>query len=197
MKFWRKFNISISVYYRFITDLIRRALVYDGVYSVVTYTNLGRSIFFGANLNLTPTPVKGLWIMSSINIYNTRTDDAAITRGTVQNFLGMNTVLQAFYQIKGGWSTQIWASYSPNMKVTQDVIAPNYGGGFAIQKSRIFNLSVMDILKSRQLRFGKLYVWQYPKMGVTLRLFELYLWFWKNVSGKNQTKIKIYRNFGR
>lgn len=158
MKFWKKFNISTSIYYRLITDLIRRTLVYDGAYSAVTYTNLGQSTLSGGDLNLTFTPVKGLRIMSSTSVWNTRTDDVDITGGTAQNFFGMNTVLQAFYQIKGGWSTQLWASYAPNMEVIQGVIAPNYGGGFAIQKSILkqrgtINLSVVDILKSRRFSF--------------------------------------------
>ena len=158
LKFWKKFNLNAAVYYRLITDLIRRTLVYDGPYSAVTYTNLGQSSLSGGDLNLTFTPNRELRIMSSTSFWNTRTDDVDITGGTPQNFFGMNTVLQAFYQMKGGWSTQLWASYSPDMEVLQGIIAPNYGGGFAVQKSILkqrgtINLSVVDILKSRRFSF--------------------------------------------
>lgn len=158
MRFWQKFNINVTGYYRLINDLIRRELFYDGVYTRITNSNLGTSSLSGGDLILTYSPIKGMRIISSTSVWNTSTRDQDITGGTVQNYTGMYTSLMASYRIKGGWSFQLWGSYSPQAKVIQGYIRENYGGGFAINK-RLFNdkasinLSVYDVLKSRWFGF--------------------------------------------
>ncbi|MBK9590169.1 MAG: TonB-dependent receptor [Crocinitomicaceae bacterium] len=158
MRFWQKFNINVTGYYRLINDLIRRELFYDGVYTHITNTNLGTSSLSGGDLILTYSPIKGMRITSSTSVWNTSTRDQDITGGNVQNYTGMYSSLMASYRIKGGWSFQLWGSYSPQAKVIQGYIRENYGGGFAINK-RLFhdkasiNLSVYDVLKSRWFGF--------------------------------------------
>jgi outer membrane receptor protein involved in Fe transport len=158
MRFWTKFNINVTGYYRLINDLIRRELFYDGIYTRITNSNLGTSSLSGGDLILTYSPIKGMRIISSTSVWNTSTRDQDITGGTVQNYTGMYTSLMASYRIKGGWSFQLWGSYAPQAKVIQGYIRENYGGGFAINK-RLFNdkaninLSIYDVLKSRWFGF--------------------------------------------
>lgn len=158
MRFWNKFNVNVTGYYRLINDLIRRELFYDGVYTRITNSNLGTSSLSGGDLILTYSPIKGMRIISSTSVWNTSTRDQDITGGNVQNYTGMYTSLMASYRIKGGWGFQFWGSYSPKSKVIQGYIRENYGGGFAINK-RLFNdkanlnFSVYDVLKSRWFGF--------------------------------------------
>lgn len=158
MRFWEKFNVNVTGYYRLINDLIRRELFYDGIYTHVTNTNLGTSSLSGGDLILTYSPIKGMRITSSTSVWNTSTKDPEVTNGTWQNYTGMYSSLMASYRVKGGWSFQIWGSYSPKSKVIQGYIRENYGGGFAINK-RLFNdkaslnLSFYDVLKSRWFAF--------------------------------------------
>lgn len=158
IKFWQKLNVNATVYYRIITDLIRRTLTYQGVYSTVTYANLGQSTLTGGDLTLTLTPKQGMRIISSTNFWNTSTKDVDLTEGVRKNYVGLSSSLQGFYQFKKGWSTQLWASYSPVMNVIQGSIAPNYGGGFAIQKSVFkqrgsITASFVDVFKTRRFHF--------------------------------------------
>lgn len=157
-KYWKKFNINSTVYYRLITDLIRRALFFDGIYSTVTNSNLGKSNLTGGDLILTYMPIKGMRLVSSTSVWNTATKDPSVTDGTYQNFTGMYTSLMASYRMENGWSFQAWGSYAPRTKVIQGAILPNYGGGFAIQKNLLknkatLNFSVYDVLKTRWFAF--------------------------------------------
>lgn len=157
VKYWDKFNINASAYYRSINNLIRRNLSYEGEQSLVSYANLGKSSLYGGDLILTYTPIKGIRIMSTTNLWNTVTDDAEFTSGGKINLTGLNTSLMISGRFGKGWSTQLWGSYSPRQKVLQGYIIPNYGGGFAVSKSVLknkgrFTLSFIDILKTR--RFG-------------------------------------------
>ena len=158
MKYWKKFNINTTVYYRLITDLIRRELSYDGVQSLVTNSNLGKSHLSGGDLIMTYTPIKGMRLVSSTSVWNTSTKDPEVTNGTMQHYTGLYTSLMASYMVKGGWMFQLWGSHSPTAKVIQGRILRNYGGGFAIQKRLMkdkltVNVSVYDILKSRWFAF--------------------------------------------
>ncbi|MCG8578232.1 MAG: TonB-dependent receptor [Flavobacteriales bacterium] len=158
LKYWKKFNISTSVYYRYITDLIRRNLTNDGVQSTVSFTNLGTSSLTGGDFTMTLMPLKGMRITSSTSLWNTSTRDEVLTGGDVVHYFGVNTSLQGIYRLKKGWTFSIWASYSPTLSVIQGNILPNYGGGFAVQKQVLKNrgtlsLSVVDILKTRQFTF--------------------------------------------
>lgn len=158
LKYWNKFNINVTGYYRMITDLIRRDLSNEGAYSTVSYANLGKSHLSGGDLTMVYTPIKGVRIMSNTNFWNTSTKDEEITGGEMRHYMGISTSLQATYQHKKGWTFQLWSSYQPTMNVLQGYILPNYGGGFAVQKSLFDNkgsisLSAVDILKSRQFTF--------------------------------------------
>jgi outer membrane receptor protein involved in Fe transport len=51
MRYWQKFNVNVTGYYRLINDLIRRELFYDGIYTHVTNTNLGNSSLSGGGFN--------------------------------------------------------------------------------------------------------------------------------------------------
>ncbi|MBL7898730.1 MAG: TonB-dependent receptor family protein, partial [Crocinitomicaceae bacterium] len=158
MRYWQKFNINATGYFRVINDLIRRELFYDGVYTHVTNTNLGNSFLSGGDLIMTWMPVKGMRITSSTSVWNTTTNDPEVTNGDWNNYIGMHTSLMGSYRIKNGWSFQIWGSHSPTARVIQGYILRNYGGGFAVQKSLFkdkgsINLSVYDILKSRWFGF--------------------------------------------
>lgn len=158
MRYWQKFNLNATVYYRLINDLIRRQLFYDGIYTHITNGNLGSSSLSGGDLILTYMPVKGLRLVSSTSIWNTSTRDLQVTNGNWQNYTGMYTSLMASYRMKSGWSFQFWGSYAPKTKVIQGYILHNYGGGFALQKRFLkekatLNLSIYDILKSRWFAF--------------------------------------------
>lgn len=158
MRFWKKFNVNATGYFRIINDLIRRELFYDGVFTHITNTNLGSSYLSGGDLILTFTPIKGMRITSSTSVWNTSTNDPEVVNGEWSNFTGMYTSLMAMYRIKGGWSFQFWGSYSPTARVIQGSILQNYGGGLAIQKSILkekgnINVSVYDVLKSRWFAF--------------------------------------------
>ena len=158
LKFWKKFNVSATVYYRFITDLMRRSLSYNGPISEVTYSNLGQSTLSGGDLNLTFTPIKGLRIMSNSSVWITSTDDVEFTGGKRTYYIGANTTLRASMQFKQGFTAQMWSSYSPRSKVIQGYIAANYGGGIGLSKRILkqkgnIGLSIYDILKTRRFAF--------------------------------------------
>lgn len=158
MRYWKKFNVNLTGYHRLITNLIRRELFYDGIYTHITNTNLGNSNLSGGDLILTWMPVKGMRIVSSTSVWNTSTKDPEVTNGTWQNYTGMYTSLMASYRVKGGWMFQLWGSYSPTARVIQGYLLRNYGGGFGIQKSLLkekatLNVNVYDVLKSRWFAF--------------------------------------------
>ncbi len=156
-KYWNKFNINASGYYRLINNLIRRNLSYEGVQSTVSYTNLGNSSLYGGDLILTYTPVKGVRIMSTTNVWNTATDDPEFSSGETINLTGLSSSLMVSGRFGKGWSMQLWSSITPKQTVLQGSIIPNYGAGFAIGKSMFKNkgrltLSFIDVFKTR--RFG-------------------------------------------
>ena len=158
LKYWKKFNINTTVYYRLVTDLIRRSLSFDGVKSHVTNTNLGTSNLSGGDLILTYSPFKGMRFVSTTSAWSTSTKDAEVTNGTWQHYVGLNTSLMASYRAPKGWSFQFWGSHSPTMRVIQGYILRNYGGGFAIRKNLFndkgsVNISVYDVLDSRWFAF--------------------------------------------
>lgn len=158
MRYWEKFNINATGYFRVINDLIRRELFYDGVFTRITNTNLGHSFLSGGDLILTYQPIHGMRITSATSVWNTSTDDDAVTDGTWHHYVGLSTSLMASYQTKSGWSFQLWGSHSPTVKVIQGYLLRNYGGGFGIQKTVLkqrgtINLSVYDVLKSRWFGF--------------------------------------------
>lgn len=156
-KYWKKFNINASGYYRIINNLIRRNLSYEGVQSTVSYRNLGSSSLYGGDLILTITPIKGVRIMSTTNIWNTTTKDPEFSNGETINLTGLTSSLVASGRFGKGWSTQIWASITPKQTVLQGSIIPNYGAGFALGKQILkkkgqLTLSFVDVFKTR--RFG-------------------------------------------
>lgn len=156
-KYWEKFNINASGYYRFINNLIRRNLSYDGVQSTVSYANLGKSNLYGGDLILTYSPVKSVRIMSTTNIWNTATKDPEFSNGETINLTGLSSSLMISGRFGKGWSTQLWSSITPRQTALQGTIIPNYGVGLSIGKSILNNkgrltLSVMDVFKTR--RFG-------------------------------------------
>lgn len=158
IRFWKKFNLNTTVYYRLITDLIRRNLSFNGIYSEVSFTNLNNSHLSGGDLTLTYAPSRQLRIVSSTSLYMTSTADDELTNGEWMNYPGMNTSLMAMYGTKNGWRFQAWGSYSPKMPVIQGYILSNYGVGIGVQKSFFnnklnANLAVMDILKTRRFAF--------------------------------------------
>ncbi|CAG5081979.1 TonB-dependent receptor domain-containing protein [Parvicella tangerina] len=156
-KYWKKFNINASGYYRLINNLIRRNLSYSGVQSTVSYTNLGKSSLYGGDLILTVTPVKGVRIMSTTNVWNTATNDPEFSNGETINLMGLTSSLTVSGRFGKGWSAQLWSSITPKQTVLQGSIIPNYGAGFAVGKSILNNkgrltLSFIDVFKTR--RFG-------------------------------------------
>lgn len=158
LKYWKKMNISSTVYYRLITDLIRRNLSYEGVVSTVDYRNLGKSSLTGTDLTLTYLPVKGVRIISSSSLWITSTKEVEFTNGERINYIGFNTSLRGSVQFKKGYSAQVWASFSPRQDVLQGFITPNYGGGIAVSKQVLkkrgnISLSATDILNTRQFTF--------------------------------------------
>ncbi len=158
LKYWKKFNVNATVYYRLITDLMRRNLSYNGAISEVTFENLGKSTLSGGDLNLTYTPGKGIRIMSNSSVWVTSTDEEEFTGGERTYYVGFNSTLRASRQFKNGLTTQLWASYSPRSKVIQGYIAANYGGGIGLSKRILkkkgnVGLSIYDILKTRRFAF--------------------------------------------
>lgn len=158
LKFWKKANISATGYVRQINDLIRRELFFDGIYTHITNTNLGKSYLSGGDLILTYMPVKGMRLMLSANVWNTSTNDPHVSQSSWQHYTGFYTSLMGSYTMKKGWSAQIWASYAPKMKVIQGVIRENYGGGLSLQKNILkdngqLSVTVYDVLKSRWFAF--------------------------------------------
>lgn len=158
LKYWEKFSISASLYYRIVTNLIRKNLTYDGVFTLIQKENLGSSRFSGGDISFSYVPIPGLRIMSATSIWNTSTKDVQLTEGERENYTGVFSSLYVVWNLDKGWSFETWGGYAPRMRVLQGIVYQNYNIGIAAGK-RILNdrgnisIMVMDILKSRQFTF--------------------------------------------
>lgn len=157
IKFWKKFNFNSSIYYRYITDLIRRNLTNDGINSVLQYDNLGSSSLTGGDLSFTYLPIKGLRIMSQSSIWNIRTNEEQVVLES-QNYIGWITSLYAVMETKKGWIFEIFTDFAPKARSIQGTIFANYGIGGAISKEILnkrgnIGFYVDDIFKTRQYTF--------------------------------------------
>ncbi len=158
MKFWNKFNFSTTLHHRIITNRTRRELSNDGLVSIVSYNNLGKSTLSGGDFALVFRPIKGLRIMSNSTVWITSTNDEVLTGGLRRYFMGVNTSIRASMKLKKGFTTQLWLSYSPTSTVIQGKIFENYGGGLGLSKQILkekgnLSLTVSDLLNTRQFTF--------------------------------------------
>lgn len=158
MQFWEKFNISSSVYYRNISNSIRRNLTNEDELTFITYDNLGSSHLVGGDLTLTFLPVKNMRIISSSNVWSNTTRDVVLTQGERRTYYGLNTNIFAMIDLKKGWSFQLSGNYAPRQAIIQGAIYPNFMAGFAIGKQLFknkanLNISLFDIFKTAQYTF--------------------------------------------
>lgn len=158
IKFWEKFNISGSIYYRYITNLIRRKLSNDGVYSLIQYVNLGTSSLSGGDVSIAYMPIDKLRIMATTTIWNSSTKDNELTNGERESFFGFFNNFYITYKAKKGFSFETWGSYSPKVTTFQGEFKSYYTFGLGIGK-QIFNekgsinFTCNDILKSQHFTF--------------------------------------------
>lgn len=157
-RFWKKFNLNATIYYRHINNMSRKYLSNENEISVVSYTNLGSSSLSGGELILGYTPKKTIRVNSVFNIWNSTITDPLVTNNKTTNAIGISERLSVTISMKKGVTVQIAGDYRPKLEVQQGTISEMYGVGAAIQKSILkrkgsISLRVSDIFNTREFDF--------------------------------------------
>ncbi len=158
MKYFTKFSINSSVYYRYITNLTRKYLYNEGEISYVSYTNLGNSSITGADLTLSYALGKSTKINSTTNFWYSSITDELLTGGVKKNLPGLQTNLRVTTRLKKGWTTQIGGFYTPRRNVIGGEIIAMYGVAISAQKMILKNkgslsVRVRDVFNTREFMF--------------------------------------------
>ena len=159
LQYWKKFNVSSTLYYRRINDLSRRYLtVLDDQISEVTYRNFTFANIYGLEMITTFSPKKWLRVNATVNVSQTQIDPKEFDEEYDFNTPSASLQLMSTAQFKNGWSVQLFGSYNPRMPVLQGLILPMYGCGIGVRKSflnRKASLSARftDLFNTREFVF--------------------------------------------
>ncbi len=198
VKYGKKMTWVSTLYYRIIEDSHRRYVENNGLVSLVSYRNLGKSAMGGFELINTYTPKKGTSITATGTFWFSDITDDFITGGARVLTVGGSFKVNASTTLKNGWRFQMSGDYQPTMMVQQGDILPMYGMTLAASKSlfkRRGNLSIRysDVFRTRWFKFRSYdlngfstdvaYYWESQQVNVSFSYM-----FGKMIRGKQKRK---------
>ncbi|MGV6861797.1 MAG: TonB-dependent receptor domain-containing protein [Putridiphycobacter sp.] len=154
MSFSKKLTITSSVYYRYMTDLIRRVkTIEDNGVSVTSWTNLDEAHFVGAELVFIYKPYKWWRMMISGNLSQNflKSDDAELNNSG----FSCSAFFNQTFSLKNNWSIQHTAYYMSPLILPQGRSYSMYSTNLAVKKSFFKNklsvsVNAQDIFNTRR-----------------------------------------------
>lgn len=198
VKYGKKMTWVSTLYYRIIEDSHRRYVENDGLVSLVSYRNLGKSAMGGFELINTYTPKKGTSITTTGTFWFSDITDDFITGGERVLTVGGSFKLNASTTLKNGWRFQLSGDYQPTMMVQQGDILPMYGMTIAASKSLFkrkgfLSIRYSDVFRTRWFKFRSYdlngfttdvaYYWESQQVNVSFSYM-----IGKRVRGKQKRK---------
>ncbi|MCB0395715.1 MAG: TonB-dependent receptor [Flavobacteriales bacterium] len=159
LRFWDKFNINATAYYRFINDMKRRVLsLSDEGVSVVSFDNLAHGQLYGGELILTYSPKKWMRNTLTLNRWQNQLEDPALTDNLETTNRGWSAQLSSNMTLPKGWMAQVNGNYRSRMVVIQGILLPRYTVDLSVRKSILkkkgtLSFRVSDIFKTGLFAF--------------------------------------------
>jgi outer membrane receptor protein involved in Fe transport len=152
----KRISIVSSIYYRYITDIIKRyKKVDDYGNSIVTYTNLDNGQNYGLELIIDAGFLKTFRANASVNMYKTIINGDNNTESDLSNdSYGMSSRIMISGKLPKKFSIQISGMYRSPITIPQGYIEPMYWADFSIKKKILkdkgsISLRLSDIFNTR------------------------------------------------
>lgn len=150
----KKLTLNGSIYYRYMTDLIKRIkTVQDNGVSVTSWGNVDEGHFVGLEAVVIYKPKKWWRIMVSTNFSQNflKSDDAELNNSG----FSYRANLSQTFSLKNNWTIQHTAFYRSPLVLTQGTTLPMISTDIAVRKSLFkkklsLSLKVSDIFDSKQ-----------------------------------------------
>ncbi|MCB0429673.1 MAG: TonB-dependent receptor [Flavobacteriales bacterium] len=159
LKYWEKFNVNGTVYYRHVNDMKRRFLdLTDEGVSVVSFDNLSTGHLYGVEAILTYNPAKWNRNTLTLNAWQNQLEDPAITENLSTTNEGWSATLASSLNLPKNLSLQVNGNYRSRMVVVQGTLMPRYTIDFSARKSiwknkASISVRVSDIFQTGAFRF--------------------------------------------
>lgn len=157
--YWKKFNLTSTVYHRKTNDLIRRFLTLsnEGVNNV-SYKNQSESSAYGAEFILSYTPNKKFRANVNFNSWMNKFVLDSTDQGGNSTLKSYNINSMASYKFDMGLSVQANIRYNARYRVQQGVIDPRYGLDLSarlpvLNKKGTISVRATDVLNTRNFAF--------------------------------------------
>jgi iron complex outermembrane receptor protein len=150
----KKLTVTISLYYRYMTDMIQRVkTIEDNLVSVTSWGNLDEGHFIGLEAVVIYKPKKWWRIMVSTNLSQNylKSDDVELNNSG----FSYTAHLSQTFNLKNNWSVQHTAFLNSPRILSQGKTVAMYSTDLAIKKSILkkklaFSLRVSDIFNTRR-----------------------------------------------
>lgn len=152
-------SYTVTGYYRYLTDMIRRVLILgENNVNSVTFTNQDRAQFYGVEANINYRFKNGVRSNLNINAFETKYDPDPLnpTQNNISRSISFNLMMSK--RFKNGLSAQVNGRYRAPMDVIQGRISDMYGIDLGARQP-IWNnagsigLRVSDIFNTRRFAF--------------------------------------------
>jgi hypothetical protein len=145
-RYFKKFSLISSIFYRQVNDQIERFKVIDqeGV-TVMTFRNLSRGIQYGYELVGTYNPYSWWSLNGNFNMNQRILDAGKIQEGLSNSGLMWSAKMMSTMNLKTGTSIQLSGYYSSPYILTIGVSAPRYGMDIGVRQSMLKNRASLSL----------------------------------------------------
>lgn len=145
-RFFKKFSLISSIFYRQSNDQIERFKIIDpeGV-TIMTFRNLSRGISYGYELVGTYNPYPWWSLNGNFNINQRILDADKIQEGLRNSGLMWSVKLMSTMNLKTGTSIQLSGNYASPRILTLGVSAPRYGMDLGVRQSMLKNKASLSL----------------------------------------------------
>lgn len=158
-KYIKRNTLNASVYYRDVSNVIRRIKTVDneGV-STTTYENIAGAETWGLELIASWRIGQGFNVNASANFFRTVSDGSNIESDLNADAFGWSSRVRASYKWGNNWEAQVSGFYRAPMEILQGEFSGFFFGDVAVQK-RIWDgkgtigLRLRDALDTREFEF--------------------------------------------
>ncbi len=159
VKYEDKYTFNASLFFRRITNLMRRQLSLNDLgQSVVTFENFAAGDLSGGEVIFGYNPYSWWRMNATLNAWQSVINDSELDQNLNFNNYGWNIHLTSTHIIKKTWFIQFSGRYNSRMELLQGTMLPMGGIDLAFNKSfddknGNINLRIGDVLGTRQFRF--------------------------------------------
>ncbi len=161
IKYWEKFTLNSSVYYKYLTDVMRRFLnVGDDGVSRLNFVNFKDGHTYGAEFILSARPYKWWRFNGTFNMYGTKVSTDGFENSELQSdAFGWNARIMSTWTVWKDMSLQLSGFYRAPFEVAQGRIGSFFSLNFAAKK-QIFNkkgsigIRVTDFLNTMNFNYS-------------------------------------------